>query len=186
MPLTKINNRSLSGALTPSAMPSGSIIQSDSMMLKPGVDFNNDNQTSTTSYINLAGDTAPNRVLQVSLNNVQSTSVLKFHYQVGLTYNVLSGASSWAMYNIWETNAQKYVVNSTDFAGANSDSYIAGVWSSTQHSGLFGFAHTTDAGQFSGNCTFQLRFKTSGTASWHYHWHGNRIPHTLSVLEIKA
>ena len=194
MPLTKINNRSLSGqvtnaqipALEISKLPSGSVIQANSMTLEPGVDFTNDQSSTSTSYVNLVGQNPPNRVMQVSLNNVQSTSVLMFQYQVGLVYNSNGSRNTWVMYNLWETNAQKYVANNTDYAGANADSYIAGVWSSTRHSGSWGFNHTTKAGQFSGNCTWQLRFKTDGNPQWNYHWHGNRIPHTLSVLEIKA
>ena len=193
MPLTKINNRSLSGqvtnsqipALETSKLPSGSVIQANSMILEPGVDFTGDHSSTSTSYTNLTGGVSPNRVMQVSLNNVQSTSVLMFQYQVGLAYNSNGSTDTWVMYNLWETNAQKYVMNTTDYAGSN-DPYIAGVWSSTRHSGSWGFNHTTKAGQFSGNCTWQLRFKTDGTAAWWYHWHSNRIPHSLSVLEIKA
>ena len=193
MPLTKINNRSLSGQVTnaqvptleTSKLPSGTVIQANSMVLEPGVDFSGDNSSTSTSYTNLTGGVAPNRVMQVSLNNVQSTSVLMFQYQVGLAYNSNGTNNTWVNYNLWETNAQKYVANTTDYAGSN-DPYIAGVWSSTRHSGSWGFNHTTKAGQFSGNCTWQLRFKTDGNAPWYYHWHGNRIPHTLSVLEIKA
>ena len=192
MPLTKINNRSLSGqvtnaqvpALEISKLPSGSVIQTDTNTLWGGRDFTSDALTTSTSYINLTGALSPNRVMQVSLNNVQSTSVLKFHYQVGLTYNSNGSTNSWVNYNIWETNAQKYVANTTDYSGS-SDPYIVGVWTTTRHSGLFGFVHTTIAGQFSGNCTFQLRMKTNGN-NWNYHWHSSRIPHTFSVMEIKA
>ena len=192
MPLTKINNRSLSGqvtnaqipALEISKLPSGSVIQANSMTLEPGVDFSNDQNTTSTSYINLAGQNSPNRVMQVSLNNVQSTSVLMFQYQAGLVYNSDSTNNAWVNYNLWETNAQKYVANNTDYSGAG-DTYIAGIWSTTRHSGSWGFNHTTKAGQFSGNCTWQLRFRTNGQPH-NYHWHSNRVPHTLSVLEIKA
>ena len=192
MPLTKINNRSLSGQVTnaqvptleTSKLPSGSVIQANSMTLEPGVDFTGDNSSTSTSYTNLIGGAAPNRVMQVSLNNVQSTSVLMFQYQVGLLYNSNGTTNSWAMYNLWETNAQKYVANTTDYAGS-SDPYIAGVWTTTRHSGSWGFNHTTKAGQFSGNCTWQLRLKTDGNTLY-YHWHSTRMPHTLSVLEIKA
>ena len=192
MPLTKINNRSLSGQVTnaqvptleTSKLPSGSVIQASSMTLEPGVDFTGDNSSTSTSYTNLIGGAAPNRVMQVSLNNVQSTSVLMFQYQVGLLHNSNGTTNSWAIYNLWETNAQKYVANTTDYAGS-SDPYIAGVWTTTRHSGSWGFNHTTKAGQFSGNCTWQLRFKTDGNTLY-YHWHSSRMPHTLSVLEIKA
>ena len=192
MPLTKINNRSLSGQVTnaqvptleTSKLPSGSVIQANSMVLEPGVDFNGDVASTSTSYTNVTGNISPNRVMQVSLNNVQSTSVLMFQYQVGLAYNSDGTNNAWVAYNIWETNAQKYAANTTDYAGS-VDPYIAGIWSQTRHSGAWGFNHTTKAGQFSGNCTWQLRFKTSGQ-TYYYHWHSTRMPHTLSVLEIKA
>ena len=85
MPLTKINNRSLSGQVTntqvptleTSKMPSGAVIQTDTNTLWGGRDFTGDAITTSTSYINVAGEVAPNRVMQVSLNNIQSTSVLK-------------------------------------------------------------------------------------------------------------
>ena len=84
MPLTKINNRSLSGTLTSSQypiaktnLPTGSVIQTKSKFLKPGVDFTGDITTTSTSYVDLAGN-ASGALLEVSLTDIQATSRLIF------------------------------------------------------------------------------------------------------------
>jgi hypothetical protein len=185
--IIKVDQIQLANGSTPTAgdlglNTTGSVIQTGYGSLLPGRDFNGDVGTTSTSYINLAGSVS-GTVLGASLNDVKSTSVLLFTYTGGLVRNGNGTSNSSAIYNIWETIDQKYVANATDFSGSN-DPYVAGHWNASDHTGVVSWTFLAEAGQFSGNCNFQVRVKTDNGNSFFYHWHSNRVGHYFAVQEI--
>ena len=159
--------------------PSGSIIQVKSKVLEPGVDFNADLSSTSTSYIDIAGNVSSTK-LQVSMTGIKSNSTLVYYYQCGLVRN----NSNPIVYNIYETVGSTYVANATTYASAN-DPYIAGHWSTTDHTGLVMWYHQGEAGQYTGDRTFKVQVKQmSGSGTYYWHWHSTRVGHSLTVMEI--
>ena len=190
MPLTKINNRSLSGNLTSSQiaiaktnLPAGSVIQTKSKFLKPGVDFSGDVATTSSSYVDLAGNVT-GALLEVSLTDIQATSHLIFTYFAPM----FSNGSNEALYNIYETVSGTYAANSTIYPGANATEVtVAGQWDNDVRGGGYGFTHIAEVGQFTGNCTFRVRIKNRGSSSGsgiYWHWWSNRTGQNFTVQEI--
>lgn len=190
MPLTKINNRSLSGNLTSSQypiaktnLPAGSVIQTKSKFLKPGVDFTGDIATTSTSYVDLAGN-ASGALLEVSLTDIQATSHLIFTYFAPMFHN---GANE-ALYNIYETVSGTYAANTTVYPGATAGEVtIAAQWDSDVRGGGYGFTHIAEVGQFTGNCTFRVRIKNRNSSSGsgiYWHWWSSRVGQNFTVQEI--
>ena len=190
MPLTKINNRSLSGNLTSSQiaiaktnLPAGSVIQTKSKFLKPGVDFTGDVATTSTSYVDLAGNVT-GALLEVSLTNIQATSHLIFTYFAPM----MSNGSNEALYNIYETVSGTYAANSTIYPGANAaEVIVAAQWDTDVRGGGYGFTHVAEVGQFTGNCTFRVRVKNRNSSSGsgiYWHWWSNRAGQNFTVQEI--
>ena len=183
MPLTKINNRSLSGQVTSSQLPAGAVIQTKSKFLKPGVDFTGDVTTTSTSFIDLAGD-ASGALLEVSLTNIQATSHLIFTYVAPMFTN----QNNQALFNIYETVSGTYAANNTVYPGANAGEVsIAAQWNNHQEAGTFGFTHVGEVGQFTGNCTFRVRVRSRQTPSdtgVYWHWWSDRTGQNFTVQEI--
>lgn len=183
MPLTKINNRSLSGQVTNSQLPAGTVIQTKSKFLKPGVDFTGDVTTTSTSYVDLAGNVT-GALLEVSLTNIQATSHLVFTYFAPMFHN----QNNQALFNIYETVSGTYAANSTTYSGANAGEVsVAAQWNNHQEAGTFGFVHIGEVGQFTGNRTFRVRVKSRQTPSdtgVYWHWWSDRTGQNFTVQEI--
>lgn len=160
----------------------GHTVQSAYGVLRPGRDFSGDTSITSTSYTNLVGNVS-GTVLGASLNGVSATSFLLFTYSCGLVRNGDGSSNSSAIYNIWETNDQKYVANSTNWSGS-SDPYVAGHWNTTEHTGMVSWTFVAEPGFFSGDCNFQMRIRSINGAVFYYHWHSNRVGHFFSVQEI--
>ena len=175
-------NASSIPTINKTSLPSGSIIQTASKFLAPGVDFLNDQSTTSTSYIDIQAGNS-NAILGVDLTDIKSTSYLIFTYECPMFYN----NSENIVYNIYETVSQTYVVNNTTYSGAHStQSATAGEWSTTSTSGAWGFTHVGKVGQYTGDCTFRVRLKhsSSPTNAHYYHWWSNRTGQSFVVQEI--
>lgn len=165
-----------------SSLPAGSIIQTASKYLAPGVDFTADQSTTSTSYIDIQAGNS-NAILEVDIVGVKSTSYLIFTYECPMFYN----NGNDIIYNIYETGSQTYVVNNTTYSGAHAtQAAAAGEWGTTSASGVWGFTHVGKVGQYTGNSTFRIRLKHNSTPSnpHYYHWWSNRTGQSLIVQEI--
>ena len=175
-------NASSIPTINKTSLPAGSIIQTASKYLAPGVDFTNDQSTTSTSYIDIQAGNS-NAILGVDLTDIKSTSYLVFTYECPMFYN----NSESVLYNIYETVSQTYVVNNTTYSGAHATQTAAAAeWSSTSTSGTWGFTHVGKVGQYTGDCTFRVRLKHNGTPTnaHYYHWWSNRTGQSLVVQEI--
>lgn len=165
------------------SLPSGSIIQTASKYLAPGVDFTGDQSTTSSSYIDIQAGNS-NAILGVDLTDIKSTSYLIFTYECPMFYN----NSESIIYNIYETVSQTYVVNNSTYSGAHATQAAAAAeWSSSNTTGTWGFTHVGKVGQYTGDRTFRVRLKhnsSSPTNAHYYHWWSNRTGQSLVVQEI--
>ena len=175
-------NASSIPTINKTSLPAGSIIQTASKYLAPGVDFTNDQSTTSTSYIDIQAGNS-NAILGVDLTDIKSTSYLVFTYFCPMFYN----NSESITYNVYETVSQTYVVNNTTYSGAHStQSSVAAEWETSNTSGGWGFTHVGEVGQYTGDRTFRVRLKANGsfTNVHYYHWWSNRTGQSFMVQEI--
>ena len=157
----------------------GQVIQTATNRLDPGIDLNADLSTTSSSYIDLVGNVS-SKTLNVTMNNVKSTSIIRITYYAGM----ISANGTWGQYNFYESTSNTYLMNTTQQPGANNP-YVGALWSTSALNGGWSLEAISKPGQFSGNCVFYPRLrKEPNTTPFYWHWHSSRTPHFFIVEEI--